>query len=387
MKIKALLILLFFGLTQICNAQADKYGILIETFLDGFQGWNGSHAGNHRVTVGSKTVSKGSNTKDEAVVEYDFFYVTDNPTVIRCSGSTAGNKDGSDCDENKTIPYNPETFDSASFSGCIGSSDIMGIYLPQPSGTNICKEDVISLTRGWNWEYSFEDTPWTSFPNQYQSKRNISFKLKDLAGYDGKKRLNIRTGYKTQFTSSIFYDIIPCAPGLIGEPELKKTTCIYKNDGKATFSFNRDIADNEHFLFNVYQKSNGQLIKSPTVLQTDFPDRKYTFTDLPKGTYYLIYQSFIGTQQTSVNQPPYPEFTIGSESPVNYQIFDTQPICNNEPGQIRLEVSGGTEPYYYTLNSNAEVQFTSPINITVTSGDYSIKVRDKYSCIDQNANQ
>ncbi|KIQ22147.1 hypothetical protein RT99_08085 [Flavobacterium sp. MEB061] len=227
-----------------------------------------------------------------------------------------------------------------------------------------------------NYNQAFEFIKLNYLPAAYSG--NIDFK----AVIDSDPSIN---GEEVD-SNIISFNIIPCSPDLVGVPELKKTTCIYKNDGKATFTFSRDIANNEHFLFNVYQKSNGQLIKSPTVLQADFPDRKYTFTDLPKGTYYLVYQTFIGTQQTSVNLPPYPEFTIGSESPIDYKIFDNQPFCNNEKGQIRLEVSGGTEPYYYILNSDVEVQFTSPINITVTSGDYSIKVRDKYNCIDTKAN-
>lgn len=384
--IKKLLFFLFFIVSVTLHGQT-KYGILIETFLDGFQGWNGSHAGNHRVTVGSKTVSKGSNTKDEAVVEYDFFYVTDNPTVIRCSGSTAGNKDGSDCDENKTIPYNPETFDSASFSGCIGSSDIMGIYLPQPEDTNICKQKVITLTRGWNWQYSYDGIIWNNFPNNYQAKNTISFKLEDLPNYIGKLKLYIHTGYQNQFTDFIQYDIIPCSPNLVGEPLKVNTLCSYSTDGQVTFTFDRDIADNERFSLNIFDitiPTKPRLVDEINIYSAGFPDRKFTYSGLAKGEYFLRYQTFIGTQQTSTADSP--SFTISNPSAFSFQALESAPNCHDDFGIINIIPSGGTLPYYYKINTDPEIEFTTAITIQKKSGDYSIKVRDSKNCIDTTAN-
>ncbi|TDX11694.1 hypothetical protein [Flavobacterium sp. S87F.05.LMB.W.Kidney.N] len=387
MKTKLLSVLfLFFGLIHFTNAQT-KYGMLVKTTLDPFQGWNGSHAGNLRISIGSQSISKGSNTTDDVVVAYKFLYITDNPTQIVCSSSTAGNKDGSDCNLDRNIPYNKDTFDSGYFGGCIGDAEMMGIYLPQPVNTNVCKNDVISLTRGWNWQYSYDAVNWTNFASSYQAKRAISFTMAALGGSDGKTKFYVRAGYDTTFTDYIIYDIIPCPPGLVGAPLVSSTTCVNNNDGKVVFTYDRDLVSNERFEFSFYKKPDNILIATPA-LTIDSVNRKLNFSGLAAGDYSIKYQTFIGAQPTSTNPTPDPAFTIPAATPFYFQITELQPQCNNQQGKIKLTASGGIAPYYYKIDSNAEVQFTSPTNeIDVTYGEHSIKVRDTNSCIDLTADQ
>ncbi|RKR08303.1 SprB-like repeat protein [Flavobacterium sp. 90] len=177
------------------------------------------------------------------------------------------------------------------------------------------------------------------------------------------------------------YNVIPCPPFLTTNPVDSKTSCIYKNDGKVTLSFNRTLVNNERFVFNFYNKDNALL---PTPAYTiDSTNKIYTFLDFAQGDYYIKYQTFIGAQQTSTNALPNPTFNISSETALSFEIIDVQPQCNNGQGKIKLIASGGSTPYYYTIDSGPEVQFTSPTDeIDVSAGQHSIKVRDAKSCID-----
>jgi len=387
MRTKLLAVLfLFFGLIPVSNAQATKYGMLVRTTLDPFQGWSGSHAGNLSVTVGSKSVNKGSNTTSNTVVAYAFFYVTDNPNQIVCSSSTAGNRDGGDCNQDKIINYDRNTFNSDYFGGCIGDADIMGIYLAQPTNTNYCKNDVITLTRGWNWQYRYDGGTWGDFPSTYQSKRSISFNMEALGGSDGKQKLQIRTGYGTSFTDEIILDIIPCPPGLVGTPLTTSTSCVNKSDGTLILTYDRPLVANESFAFSFFRAEGMSAAVPPYVV--DNVNKTINFTDIAAGSYYLKYQTFVGAQQTSVNPSPDPTFTIPPATPVSFQVEDLQPQCNGQQGKIKITASGGTGFFFYKIDTDPEVAFTSPSGeINISTGQHSIKVRDSKSCIDLDKNE
>ncbi len=392
MRTKLLSVLfLFFGLIQFSNAQATKYGMLVRTTLDPFQGWNGSHAGNLSITIGSKSVTEGSNTTDDVVVAYTFFYITDNPTKIVCSSRTAGNKDGSDCTLSKTIAYDPNTFDSDYFGGCIGDADMMGIYLPQPVNTNYCKNDMITLTRGWNWQYRYDSGAWTDFPSTYQAKRSISFNMATLGGSDGKNKLQIRTGYGTSFTNEIIYDIIPCSPSLASDPIPESPYCYNEKTGKITMQFSDDIADDEYFSMALTPlDANGYELppNNKVVTKSEFINRTIVWSNLNAGTYNLSYQTFKTNNPTPSSLVEKKGILIEGKAPFSFEVYQTDPLCNNSNGFIRIEAKGGTSPYYYTIDLGSEVKFLSSTNdISVSPGEHSIKVRDTNSCIDLNANQ
>lgn len=391
MKAKLFVVLyLFFGLIQFSNAQTNKYGMLIVTYLDPFQGWNGSHAGNLRISVGSNSVSEGSNTSNQVVVDYNFFYVNDNPTQIVCSSSTAGNKDGSDCKLNKTIIYNPETFDTDYFGGCIGDANIMGIYLKQPVGSTPCKNDLITLTKGWNWQYKYDNGVWADFPATYQAKRTISFKMADLGGYENKKKLYVRTGYGSNFTPEIILDITPCSPSLASEPIPESPYCYNENTGKITMQFGDDIADDEYFLMTLTPMDGSGNELPPynkTVTKSQFTNRAIIWDNLKAGTYNLSYQTFKTNSATPSSLVEKKGILIIEKTPLSFEVFQADPLCHDQSGLIRIEAKGGTSPYYYIIDSNPEVLFTSSSgNINISGGEHSIKVRDSKSCIDLDKN-
>lgn len=186
------------------------------------------------------------------------------------------------------------------------------------------------------------------------------------------------------YSNTISYNVVPCPPFLKTAPVASKTSCIYKNDGKVSLAFNRTLVTNERFEFNFYTKDNVLLPTPPFTIDT--ANNIYTFSDFPQGDYYIKYQTFIGAQQTSTNALPNPTFTISSETALSFEIIDVQPQCNNGSGIIQIKASGGTSPYYYSIDSGSEVEFISITNdIPLPAGDYYIKVTDKKSCIDTNA--
>lgn len=401
MKRKILLFLFF--MTSIILQGQTKYGILVQTSLFPFMDWEGSHGGSHRITIGNKNISKGSNFEDITVIEYDFVYVNDNPATIECRGATRGNKDDSDCTTSITIPYNGDTFNSADFYGCIADSEIFGIYLPQPINSNICRDQTINLTGGWNWQYSYNGSTWTSFPSAYQAKRNITFKITDLIDYDGKQKIYFRTGYLTQFTDFIIYDIAPCAPNLVGNPEKVKPSCSQENDGQVTFTFDRNLIDNEYFSLNLTQIVNGKNLPpiNKYVSIDEFINNKITFTGIGSGNYFLHYQTFQVGNSTPFSDNYSDEFTIEPITPLTFKITKADnPACYNGKVDIIIEANGGTPPYYYdNLNGETEIlngvsqikriQF-DPSNINKKTviiqqlelKEYNIKVTDANKCIE-----
>ena len=390
MKRKVLLFLFF--ITSVVLQGQTKYGILVQTSLSPFMSWGGSHGGSHRITIGNKSISKGANFEDITVIEYDFVYINDNPSTIVCNGTTVGNKDDSDCTESITIPYNGDNFTSADFYGCIADSEIFGIYLPQPINSNICRSQTINLTGGWNWQYSYNGSTWTSFPNVYQAKRNIAFKITDLTGYDGKQKIYFRAGYLTQFTDFIIYDIAPCAPNLVGSPEKVKPSCYQENDGQVTFTFDRNLIDNEYFSLNLTQVVNGNNLPpiNKYVSMDEFINNKITFTGVGSGTYFLHYQTFQVGNSTPFSDNYSDEFTIEPVDPLTFKIKKADnPLCANETVEIAIDVKGGTENYKFYVDG---ILTTATKNQTdgfyyikglIPTASNNIKVMDKNNCIEK----
>jgi hypothetical protein len=259
MKKTILFFILFLGSFMM---HGQEVGILVKTTLKPFQSWSGSHAASHRMEVGSKTLTKKVNTTNKPVIQYDFFYVNDDPTVINCTGSTAGNKGDTDCkvglypDPPYDIPYNKFDFRYSVFFGCIGESEIMGIYIPQPDTNQKCIEDVITLTNGWNWQYKYDDAQWVDFSPQFQGETSISFKIKDLGGYQNKSQIHFHAGYgvgiQAKYTTTRSYDIISCSPPLDGDPVAADVKCNNEATGSVTLKFKEELKANNKFLFSIF---------------------------------------------------------------------------------------------------------------------------------------
>lgn len=199
-----------------------------------------------------------------------------------------------------------------------------------------------------------------------------------------------RTGAKAADYSDILtYKFIPCPPAILGEPVKDKPSCYNGNDGKATFTFDRDIASNEYFLVNLVKVENGHNINLPDkkIVQADFTDRKITFESLPAGSYFLHYQTFLNNGSTPTADKFSDPFPIENPDPLSFSILETQPNCPGEIGKIQIKATGGKSPYYYTIDSESEIEFVSITNIIdISGGTHNIKVRDTNNCVDLQAN-
>ncbi len=368
----------------------NQHGVLVRTTLFPFMGFNGSHAGQHRITFGSNNLSFGSGALGtQSTIQYKFFYVNDNPSSIICHASTAGNING-DCNENLNIIYNKDTFTNSYFGGCIANSSIMGIHILPPTTTTVpCVDDVITLNNGYNWQYSYDLTNqngWMDFPNQYQGQRNISFKINQLSNYIGKTIIHFRAGYLTQYTNIRTYNIISCSPNLVNRlPTIVDNRCSNGQSGSATFTFDRNLENGEYFLMTLNRyDTNGNLIviESQQVTQSQFIGQQFTWANIASGNdYFLRYQTFSanGTQIGSVIDSG--NFNITAPLPV---IFSTNNLATPTEnvkcygaatGKITVTASGGTSNLRYSKDGGATWQ-TSNLFTGLAAGTYPILVKD-----------
>lgn len=387
---------LFIGINTIVYGQ--ESAVFIKSTMYPFKGWNGSHGGNHTISIGSNIVTKSSNTSNEVEIEYDFLYISDSedPNYINCKGSTSGNYNG-DCNIGKypnppyNISYNKLNFDEGYFEGCIGESEIYGIHLPQPSDNQRCINELINLELGWNWQYSYDDINWINFSSEFQEKRLITFKINELASYTGKSNIYFRTGYGIQFTKSIKYDIIGCSPALNGNPIPSKVKCNGQASGSVTLKFQTNIKPNQQLLLNLFE---GTIFRQHKFAQySDIINNEFPWKDLAEGTYTIKYQAQSNTDMnTTVGSSPVitPSFKIGSPELLKFTATPIQPLCSTDKGSIEITVIGGTAPYYYILDNATEningqdVPIKTPISVPVkelTEGNHNIKVVDWNECI------
>lgn len=397
--IKKLLFFIFFIIS--CSTSAQEAAVLIKTTLGPFMGWDGSHGGNHSITIGVKRISKGSNTQSTVKIEYDFLYINDDPSEIVCRSSTVGNKDGADCrigvDERYSIPYNKDTFTTGYFGGCFADSEIMGIHLAQPSDNNKCVSELIALKNGWNWKYSYDAVNWIDFSAAYQEKRNISFKINELENYTAKTKVYFKTGYGTQFTDFVTYNIIVCSPSLDGKPVATDTKCKNEASGNVTLKFMRDLETGEKFLFTIYyNKATPEFIKSIFVSRSEISNKTFIWNNLGEGSYIVKYQSQSDTDSNTtigLSAIVTDSFTISSPTALKFSTHTLQPLCNNDKGAVEISASGGTPPYFYNLDNETEIvggvtvlkkiQFVSPYTITdLADGNHTVKVIDNNNCIE-----
>jgi hypothetical protein len=393
-------LLLFIFLITCCNSNAQEYAILIKTTFSPSQGWNGSHAGNHTIIIGTKQISKGSNTGNTVVVEYDFFYVTDDPNQIKCRSSTAGNKNGQDCkipvnpnEQYELIPYDKDNFGTAYFGGCFADSEIIGLHIPESEKTNeTCPREILTLKGGWNWQYQLDNGAWKDFPVKYQEQSTISFYVKDLEGYANQQYIHFQAGYQTMFTNISTYKIVNCSPDLaVNPPATEKVNCFGQSTGSVTLKFNSEpqLQNTDKFLITLYAKDGEKLqfLENIFVKKEQLSNNSYTWTNRKAGNYVIKYQTqSLSDENTQLGASPIVSapFTIDSSSKFSYQSTAVQPQCNDGKAGILITPNGGTPPYYYFLDNGAISQpFTNSILIPInTDGDHKVKVIDSFQCIE-----
>ena len=101
---------------------------------------------------------------------------------------------------------------------------------------------------------------------------------------------------------------------------------------------------------------------------------------LPSYTIFVknaIGYSCVVSQSTSLNQVAAPGQLIASPGEV------TSPTCaEGNDGKIKVDISGGTTPYSYSVNEGAWMETTNALEINnATVGNYSINIKDAHGCL------
>ncbi|WP_300976945.1 hypothetical protein [Flavobacterium sp.] len=327
----------------------------------------------------------------------DFFYVSPNLSTNKINFIFYSHYKG--CFITKNLEFdiieNKNNFngDEYYFTGCFATTTPLLIHTTtnDNTGFNKCPDDIIELTNGWNWQYSFDGTNWVDFAVNFQEQRGISFKIKELAGFENKTKIYFRTGYKAQFTNILPYDIIPCSPNVVMPIEKENTSCAYNNDGIVSLTFDRPLIENERFEFSFF--NNNVLITTPPYTVDTATNKKYTFSGLAAGNYYIKYQTFIGSQPTTVNIEPYPSFTINPATPLTFELKNPKnPSCfGAKDGSVDVLVTSGI-PKNFELNGSpaTTVKISDTlyriVELDANALGHKIKVTDANNCIDTNAN-
>ncbi|KAF2329150.1 SprB repeat-containing protein [Flavobacterium nitrogenifigens] len=386
---KKLYLLFFMILCSLSNINAQtEYGILFVSDINPREELEQT-VGSHQINFSNQMLDFYPNDMYTPILRQDFFYVS--PIDNKINFYFASEHRGCYITQNPVYdvlsPNNSNNGSEVYFLGCFASTIPYLIHLFPSGKTSYCAEETIELNNGWNWQYKFDSENWQDFPASYQEQRSAYFKLSDLPGYNNKSVVHFRTGYHSQYTNTVTYNIIPCSPKITSVSEENYTSCVYSNDGTVNVVFSRELMQNESFRFSFFYK-NGAQIPDPQILVDPQNAKKYTFSGLAQGEYYFKYQTFIGTQESSVNEPPNPSFKILPPlSEFKFEIAETQPACNGEKGKIQIKATGGQSPYTYKIDSGPEIEFESITNeITVPQGTYYIKVTDKKTCIDITAN-
>ena len=338
-------------------------------------------------TVGHNTISFSGvsfrlwpNSSDKPQTSEDFFYFSPDPVSKKIDFSFSSFHIDCEINEEKSMELNVRE-PTVYFNGCYASSVGSLIHLPQPGPDNSrCIEDVIDLSTGFNWEYSYNGTDWVSFPIEFQGFGSISFKIKNLGGFEGKNKIYFRTGFRNKFTKFISYNIIPCSPEVAGTiPVL--TSCVYTNDGSVIINLTRNLFNGEE-LVNKSLK-NKDSVPIPILLK-EINASQFSLSNLEKGSYKFKYQTRMLINGVEANSTPVETtFSIDSSSPLKFNLSYSEPRCSTDKGNVTITATGGTPPYFYSLNSNPEKQFISPITISGNIGINTIKVTDTNGCIEK----
>ncbi|MDX6181605.1 SprB repeat-containing protein [Flavobacterium sp. Fl-77] len=263
--------------------------------------------------------------------------------------------------------------------GCTGAQRFFWEY--STNGNDFYK---INISTGFNENYDFIKE---NFPLLKNYSGNINFR----ALIDSDSEI---TGEEI-YSNIVSYNIIPCSPNLVGSPEIIKPSCFQGKDGQVTFTFDRDLIDNETFLLNLTQVVNGNNLppKEKNVSKAEFLNKKITFTGLESGNYFLHYQTFQNNNTTPTSDNLSDLFFVDQSKALKYIINTTNPSCYGANGEIVVEASGGTPPYYYSINNATKTPFTNPFTsdangfkgsqiLTIPNGSYNIRITDSNNCIE-----
>ena len=299
---------------------------------------------------------------------------------------------GSSCQGfTKTYTYNDYLSGTVPTYGCAPEYVyIRSPYINQLTAATATKgvcEDMF-LAGARHYYSTTGNAPWILCPS--------TFSAATLLGSNYRGPLHIKSDIESFYANPkvtmqskvITFNIIGCSPALDGQPIPKKTECKFQSSGSAVIKFKTPLVTGEKFLFNLFK--DGTFDKSIFVTKDQIINNTYTWTGLAEGSYYIKYQSqaigdgtTIITGNTAIVTDPFP---IGSPDALTSNITELQPECYNGQGGIQISAFGGTSPYYYKINTDPEVEFTTAVTIPKNSGNYTITVRDSQNCIDTSGN-
>ncbi len=400
---KKLIITLGILFTGFLNAQTD-YAFLVFTTInnnpsgDGFVFLDLDIDGNNSGNIANYlNESSGQTFTDFVYIPNDFIQAG-----VRFRSQILTN---SPCSRDGLVTFDKATFGRDTpemFNSCISNSAIFSIYQEPPTAqeSTICPTDTFVLAYGWNWQYrtikNANTGNWTNFPSSYQERRSlIDVSLTDFLStteLNGLTSIQIRTGYDTQFTTPIVYDVIACSPNLL-DTSPSNTSCFDSNDGSVTLTFDGDVetANGYQMRYFIYQGNPADFNNND--LENPFPPQAYdeilgvTLTDngnggfngssnsnLENGDYYIVYQEvkYDGLNVTVKSGEITPQFPISRPTQIDLSTTSTiQPQCAGETGEATLSAVGGqdfeTGNYQYSKDNGTTWQ-TSPTFSNLAQG-------------------
>ena len=420
------LIVLFICMANpsLLNGQANEYAYLIETKIQGI----GSNSPYTELTINSflnnryygfvKQYSPLYNNQ----TYYDFFLI---PNGFDSAGISfiLGGDNALVCGTPEPVSFDLDELKNRispkSYSSCVSFSRIYPIHikLPTIAESTICASDDITLEVGWNWQYKIikenYSGSWTDFENSYQNRRSFRVKLEDFLSpseLDGLIQISIRTGYGSEFTRPVLYDVINCSPNLIEDPDPNNETCYGNNDGSVTLNFDRnvDTAKDYEMRFFVYQGSPSDFTGKPDDVFPPLPfdelrigelinNGNGTFSgtsnqNLESGDYYIVYQEVLydpnGVDVIVKGGKITPNsFRIESPSPIvasgsiiaPQTCGDTAKIAFSAIGGDNLD-SSGSYTYQYRLNGGEWfLAEQNPQHISLGTMAQNVEVKAFYS--------
>ncbi|MFD0962910.1 T9SS type A sorting domain-containing protein [Pseudofulvibacter geojedonensis] len=245
-----------------------------------------------------------------------------------------------------------------------------------------------------NWEYSVGSGSWQSLPAAYQNDTSINVNVSDLTGVSAGNTVRFRlhlTSCNNFISNIISYTVVSCSPQLLSF-NTTNTQCSYTSDGSFTATFNRALNAGETLLMSLYRIDGGGtevLInqESTTTLATG---NTYTWPlPLPAANYVVKYQTETSGVFSSLETSS--QFTINSPSAVSFTATKNNDVyCNGgNDGSINISASGGIGTYQYQIDGGSWVNFANANSHTLSSlstGSYTIKVRDANLCVEKLGN-
>lgn len=260
----------------------------------------------------------------------------------------------------------------------------------------------------YNYQYSTDGFNWKNINSSLIISNKLSISARDLFGdnyinYVGQKIrfrvvscLNDNNGYDSK-SNVISLTVVPSAPHIISQT-IDSTKCFDTSDGSIVLTFDRKLYPNERVDFLLQKGLFPYFYTSIDTLSTGNDNLSIRINNLSAGRYRLnligtySYNNGISSVNTFTDGSTHSlNFTIAKPTPVNFTIAKTNINCfEGSDGSITISATGGKGKYQYTLDKGITwVDFArNPTHKIehLTSGTYTLKVRDTNQCIAKGAN-